>query len=61
MQYHKVVALNKFLDDYQRNIKSSNVSMLQKKISKHYTLLKAHMEKFKQNLLHQVSNFEKAI
>lgn len=39
-QYHKVVGLNKFIDDYQRNAKSPNEKMLVNKISKHYGMIK---------------------
>lgn len=39
-KYHKVVGLNKFLDDYKRNIASGNGPMLQKKINKHHSALK---------------------
>ena len=43
-QYHKVVSLNKFVDDYHRNAKDPNEKMLVTKISKHYSMIKNSME-----------------
>ena len=39
-QYHKVVSLNKFMDDYQRNAKAPNERMLVTKINKHHEMIK---------------------
>lgn len=55
------MALNKFLDDYKRNIGSSNANMLQRKISKSYAHLKEGINKFKHNLTNQIDKFEKTL
>jgi hypothetical protein len=40
------------MDDYKRNIGTTNHSMLQKKITKNYNNLKDHIHKFKEYILH---------
>lgn len=53
--------MSKLLDDYKRNVGNSNVKMLHGKINKHYAQLKVQIEEFKDHLVRQVENFEKAI
>jgi|JI10StandDraft_1071094.scaffolds.fasta_scaffold07364_9 hypothetical protein len=40
------------MDDYRRNVGSSNKNMLQKKITKGYNSLKDHLHKFKDYIIH---------
>lgn len=55
------MGLNKLIDDYRRNVASTNVQALHAKINKHYGQLKAQVSEFKDSLIRQVESFEKAI
>lgn len=61
IQYHKVVGLNKFIDDYSRNIGKCNSTMLQDKISTHYRSLKLKISEMKLNLVRRLEEFERAV
>jgi|JI10StandDraft_1071094.scaffolds.fasta_scaffold2103549_1 hypothetical protein len=61
MQYHKVVGLSNFINDYSKNTRNSNTAMLQNKISIHYQELKIKISDMKYNLERRIEDFEKAV
>lgn len=56
-QYHRVVSVDKFIDDYARNVKQVKTGTNLKKIEKHHQSVKALIVKIRDSVNKQLDDF----
>jgi hypothetical protein len=57
IQYHRVVSVDKFIDDYTRNVKQAKTGTNLKKIEKHHQSVKSLIIKLRESINKQLDDF----
>ena len=61
MQHHKVVSVDKFIDEYGRNIRSLNGTQLMSKIGKHHASVRDLIGRLREDINRELDEFEESI
>ena len=61
MQYHKVIGVDQFVDEYSRNVKSLNQTKTRIKIEKHHQKVNELINTLRKDINQQLDNFELSI
>jgi gas vesicle protein len=61
IQYHRVVSLDKFLDDYARNVRQGSSGRAARRIEKHHKEVKELIAKLRESVNQQLDDFEESI
>jgi uncharacterized membrane protein len=61
MQYHRVVSVDKFVDEYARNVRQVNGTKNMKKIEKHHSTVKHLIAQLREEINKELDGFEESI